>query len=447
MAVAVAFQGLALRRRASGSGRKAEVAAALYPMILLFALMADPSHGYLPDGLFLAVALFLAGMVALSATRLPNGGLYLAAVVVLALVHSFWAIGADARDPAAVAAALGVQVAAVLLCAFWPFIAGRRLAGSRWALYGSALAGPLWFLSLRRLFELRFGDGAIGVLPLALAVVALLAALAGRRLWVGSGPERRRSQVWYLAVTFAFVSVAIPLQLEKEWITVGWALEGLALITLWKRLDHPGLKYLGLGLLAAVTARLIINPAVFAYYPRSGRPIFNWLMYTYLVPGAALLLSSRALGGLEVDRWLGWERSLYGIVGRRPAGAIACGLAAILVGFWWINLTVIDYFSLGGQLDLSFDRLPARDLSLSLSWALYALILLATGMARRSVGLRWLSLGFLVLTIGKVFLYDLGELKDLYRVASLVGLAVSLLLVSLAYQRFVFGRDDDEEEP
>jgi uncharacterized membrane protein len=45
-----------------------------------------------------------------------------------------------------------------------------------------------------------------------------------------------------------------------------------------------------------------------------------------------------------------------------------------------------------------------------------------------------------VLTIGKVFLYDLGQLRDLYRVASLVGLAVSLILVSLAYQRFVFRR-------
>ena len=61
-------------------------------------------------------------------------------------------------------------------------------------------------------------------------------------------------------------------------------------------------------------------------------------------------------------------------------------------------------------------------------------------------GVLSLSLGFLILTIGKVFLYDLGELKDLYRVASLVGLAVSLLLVSLAYQRFVFGRDGGKKE-
>ena len=59
--------------------------------------------------------------------------------------------------------------------------------------------------------------------------------------------------------------------------------------------------------------------------------------------------------------------------------------------------------------------------------------------------MRWLSLGLLVLTLGKVFLHDLGELEDLYRVGSLVGLAVSLIIVSLIYQRFVFRSDPEEE--
>jgi uncharacterized membrane protein len=56
------------------------------------------------------------------------------------------------------------------------------------------------------------------------------------------------------------------------------------------------------------------------------------------------------------------------------------------------------------------------------------------------------SLAFLLLTIGKVFLHDLGELEDLYRVASLVGLALSLILVSLTYQRFVFRKGSSEEK-
>jgi uncharacterized membrane protein len=81
---------------------------------------------------------------------------------------------------------------------------------------------------------------------------------------------------------------------------------------------------------------------------------------------------------------------------------------------------------------------PQQNLTTSIAWALYALGLLGVGMAKSSGALRWLSLGFLLLTIAKVFLYDLGELHDLYRVVSLLGLATSLILVSLGYQRFVF---------
>jgi uncharacterized membrane protein len=43
----------------------------------------------------------------------------------------------------------------------------------------------------------------------------------------------------------------------------------------------------------------------------------------------------------------------------------------------------------------------------------------------------------LAVTTFKAFLYDLGSLGGLYRVGSLLGLAVSLTLVSLALQRFV----------
>jgi uncharacterized membrane protein len=50
-------------------------------------------------------------------------------------------------------------------------------------------------------------------------------------------------------------------------------------------------------------------------------------------------------------------------------------------------------------------------------------------------------------TIAKVFLHDVGELGDLYRVASLLGLAVSLILVSLAYQRFVLRARDEAGSP
>src|SRR5262249_60220511 len=97
----------------------------------------------------------------------------------------------------------------------------------------------------------------------------------------------------------------------------------------------------------------------------------------------------------------------------------------------------------GPYLQLSFERLPARDLATSLGWALYALALLAVGLIRGLIGLRWASLGLLVITIAKVFLHDLGELPDLSPVAPLLGLALSLSAVALASQRFVFRRPTD----
>ena len=113
-----------------------------------------------------------------------------------------------------------------------------------------------------------------------------------RAFWSEKQPERLSALVWFSAVALGFLSVAIPLQLDKEWITIGWALEGLAVIALWKRLDHPGLKYFGLALLGAVTLRLVANPALLGYYERSGVRIFNWLLYTYLVPAGAMLGSA-----------------------------------------------------------------------------------------------------------------------------------------------------------
>jgi uncharacterized membrane protein len=64
---------------------------------------------------------------------------------------------------------------------------------------------------------------------------------------------------------------------------------------------------------------------------------------------------------------------------------------------------------------------------------------LALGVKLVSPNLRWLGLGAILVTCAKVFLFDLADLRDLARVASLVGLAVSLLGVSGLYQRFVRG--------
>jgi uncharacterized membrane protein len=278
--------------------------------------------------------------------------------------------------------------------------------------------------------------GAPGLVAVALGLVTLAVALRARPVL----PEavRESALVWLLGTTVGAASLAIPLQLQNEQLTIGWALEGVALLALWRRLDHAGLKYVAVVHLGVSALRLTLNPEVLTYHPRSGVPVFNWLAATYWIPAAALLAGWLLLRDREVGRARPWEEGLY--EGGRAMLSRVMAAAAVAVFFVWINLTIFDAFGTGRELQIVLERLPARDLTLSLAWALYALALLGAGMARRSAALRWVSLSAIIATIGKVFLYDLSHLHDLYRVMSLVGLALSLILVSALYQRFVFGR-------
>jgi len=438
VAVGILFQAAALLRRDQPVRAAADHAAAVYAVFVLAVFLNAPLLWGGPPAFLLAGALLLGLLAALAASRLSSGVWLLVAMAVTALVHVSWTWNNRQADhPDTALAALGLQALAVVLFTAWPFLF-PRLREIRWAWYAAALAGPAWFLPMRELFETRFGDGFIGALPVLLGVVSVAGLLGLRRVLPAGGGMHKTALVWLSAVALGFIAVAIPLQLEKEWVTIGWALEGLAVILLWKRLDHAGLKWFGLALLAAVAVRLVANPAVLGYHARSGWIVLSWLHYTYLVPAACLLGAAAVLMPREAERARPWEGAIY--ARGHAVGAALAGLGAILVVFVWINLAIAEWFSAGDRIVISFERMPARDMTTSIAWAVYALILLGIGMARRNTALRWVSLGFLLVTIGKVFLHDLGELEDLYRVASLLGLAISLIAVSLLYQRFVFGK-------
>ena len=215
-----------------------------------------------------------------------------------------------------------------------------------------------------------------------------------------------------------------------------WAAEALVLLALWRRLDRPAIKYAALAHLVAVTLRLVVNPNVLGYHERASTPVFNWIALTYGVPALALFAAWALLRDLEAPRLRPWETG--DPKAPVPLAALACAAAGGLVVFAWMNLAIVDAFADGPRLTLDLAHLPARDLTMSLAWAVYALGLLAIGMRRASAALRWTSLALVLATAAKVFLYDLAHLRDLYRVASLVGLAASLIAISVLYQRFVF---------
>ncbi len=91
----------------------------------------------------------------------------------------------------------------------------------------------------------------------------------------------------------------------------------------------------------------------------------------------------------------------------------------------------------------------ARHATLSVGYALYALVLLGAGIRRRSKLLRILALVILGGTLAKVMLLDLSRLEAMWRILSFVGLGMLLLAASLLYHKYrhiIFPAETDEAE-
>ena len=80
--------------------------------------------------------------------------------------------------------------------------------------------------------------------------------------------------------------------------------------------------------------------------------------------------------------------------------------------------------------------LTETSLAITLSWTAYALGTLIAGIYWRSGTVRVLSLSVFMLTVAKVFLFDVWHLDTVIRVFAFVSLGVTLLLVSFLYRRY-----------
>lgn len=121
-----------------------------------------------------------------------------------------------------------------------------------------------------------------GAVSLGLAGLYLAGALpVARRRGIAPGGAAALAAL-AVAVT-VFVSLAVPLELERQWLTVAWALEVPALVWLEGRFRLPALAVLAGALAALVGVRLLANPLVLTYPVGAGR-VLNWIVYAYGVP-------------------------------------------------------------------------------------------------------------------------------------------------------------------
>ena len=392
--------------------------AALMPFALLMAVgsklaLPDPSSVF---GLMLLLNILLLGVVAFRGLDAVAG---MAVIATVGVEYCWHVRNFDQAHPALAVAWYGLFYGLFLV---YPFVLRKRLNGiTPWL--AAAASGPAHFLLFYRAFELTMGKDYIGAVPAALAVPSLAALWAVATSGDSIDAQRPTKLAAFGAVALLFITLILPVQFDKEWLTFGWGLEGAALIWLHSRVRHPGLKVWGAALLAVAFVRLTLNQAVFSYHPRSGTPFFNWYLLVY---GAVAACEYAAAQGFE-DFEEGGSLALRSILQ---------GFGTMLL-FLLLNIEIADYFSKGAAITFDFSASLSQDMTYSLAWALFAIGVIAFGVANKAQTARYGGLALLSATIGKVFLHDLWRLGQLYRVASIIGLAVILILVSFMYQRFL----------
>lgn len=308
--------------------------------------------------------------------------------------------------------------------AAFPFLFLRRFSEKVIPWAAAALAGPVQFLLIYRLIRIAHPNEIMGLLPSAFAIPGLLSLYIIWKQIPTSSPARMGQLAWFGGVALLFITLIFPIQFHHQWITIAWALEGAALLWLFHRVPHPGLRWVGVGLLVAAFVRLAVNPNVLAYHPRAEVAIFNWYLYAYSIATVCLFAGASLLAP---------PRNKIGDLNAPP---LLFTLGTVLA-FLLLNIEIADYFSEpGSTLTFEFSGNFARDMTYSIAWALFALVLLVVGIWRKLPGARYSALGLLSVTILKLFFHDLASLNQLYRIGAFLGVAVIAILASVAYQRF-----------
>jgi len=354
-------------------------------------------------------------------------------VLAVALTCAFF--GTDAREDVSAVARLGGWLLTYFPLMLWT----SRYAGQSWSKAGLATLVAVYLIQLIVQLQttgktrlLRWPDVAalhlngLGTFGVADAMVMYDVRLvtigwiaAGFALWQAAiafrlFTDRRGHALHYVALGGTLATIAIGLIFRGPWVTMGWAVEGAAVIWLGLRERRDWLRVGGVLLFAVAVARLLD-----LLFTRTGgglTPVFN------TVAACAALVIALTY----------WIARLH----RGMAGHATAIVAAQLLTLAVVSSEINRYWAGLVQGDDPYANHFGREVSLSIAWALYSTGLIIAGLRQRYAPLRYVAIAVFAVTSVKVFFNDLAELDQIYRVLSIIGLGVTLLVTSYLYHRF-----------
>jgi len=179
----------------------------------------------------------------------------------------------------------------------------------------------------------------------------------------------------------------------------------------------------GLVLLRIAFLDLLLKNPMWSHELVGSMVFFNALILAYAIPAGMSILVGRDLARAGKAE-LAWAAQTAGYV----------------LAFIYLSLNVRQIYA-GAYLDTS-PISNAEIYTYSAVWLVCGVALLFAAVLRQDMAMRIASLVVMLLTVGKVFLYDASELTGLWRVVSFLGLGLCLLALSWFYSRFVFTPTD-----
>ncbi len=263
---------------------------------------------------------------------------------------------------------------------------------------------------------------APGVMPLMLSALYVgYAYSALRRV-----KEDKALILTYVGLAVLFVTVAVPIQLKQNWVTISWAVEAALLCWIGFRIESPSARRISVLIGALALFRLFFID--FSFYDTHSLFVSFWNQrtLTYLICAACSVSMGRLYRKYDASLSSGekWFSSAFFL--------LANGLFLYLL---CLEAKALFYHLENAQKTVHRTFFSERELTISTVCILYALADLAAGMKFKYRPLRLMALVIFGMAILKIFFIDLSQLDRLYRIISFIGLGVVLMVASFFYQK------------
>jgi uncharacterized membrane protein len=346
-------------------------------------------------------ALALAGTVAVLVWQ-RWGWLAIGAFVLTAPQLAFWA---DDRD----GLLLPLLVLSLYWCAFVVAAIGYELRVPTSKLRVSSTS----VLLLNAAFAAALGGLLIDDRGSLTGVTAWMFGLTVAHILLGAFGFRQRMSAeiagLLVAIGIGLSGITLALALDGPVLVIGWCAEAVILAWVAKRTGEARALVFSVAFLTLAAIHTVVDEA----------------------PPAALLDGVGDLGqALAATVAVGLAALLTGLLVERRDVSMLLHVAAAVSFVYAASLGIVDIVQ-GDDVE----RSQTAQVILSAFWASVGLVAIVVGLVRDIREVRYGGLVLLGLGVAKLFLYDLAELDQLYRVLSFIAVGLLLLAGAYAYQR------------